>query len=250
VGKSQAEIAEAGTGEYVVVHNLVMVRDPDDTATDPKDYTYAPAHRGDRVTLDSAAAERLLDLGAIADPDDDAAKFAEAGMRDPATLAPPPSATNISPESDRVGAIKTVVQDSWGDPSALGKLDLDQLKQVAIAFGVPFKADDDKDALAERILGAGGTVGDHDAAVAARDAAVQQSDLRPDDQIEGREASFADQGEFEVDSPDDGGGSAEATASAREFADEHGIDLSDVEGTGSGGKITQADVVKYHAENG
>lgn len=36
-----------------------------------------------------------------------------------------------------------------------------------------------------------------------------------------------------------------ATDSARKLAREHGIDLSAVEGTGSGGKITKADVEKH-----
>ena len=40
-------------------------------------------------------------------------------------------------------------------------------------------------------------------------------------------------------------GGADATDGAAALADEHGIDLSKVEGTGSGGRITKDDVQAY-----
>ena len=39
----------------------------------------------------------------------------------------------------------------------------------------------------------------------------------------------------------------EVTRAAKGFAREHGIDLFDVVGTGSGGRITKADVETYHS---
>lgn len=248
---------EHGSGEYVVLHNLVMVRDQDDSATDPKDFTFSPASRGDRVTLDGHQAKRLLAEGAIAKPDADSAQFAEAGMRDPSILAVPPSATQLAPESERVMATKAALGDRFGDPNALYKLDAHQLKHVAIAFGIPFKANATKEDLAKAILGtdAGDAMADHADAVEARGSARQQSDLHPDQQVKGREASFKgpEGGSSRSSSggssdADENGGDAEATDSARQFADEHGIDLAEVQGSGAGGRITQADVVKYHAD--
>lgn len=258
MGKATAELMkEKGSGEYVVLHNLVMVRDQDDTATDPKDYTFSPASRGQRVTLDGAAAKRLLAEGAIADPDDDSATFAEAGMRDPSILAAPPSATQLSPESERVMAVKAAVGERFGDPGALYKLDTHQLKHVAIAFGIPFKADATKDDLAKAILGvdAKDALADHEAAVAARASARQQSDLHPDDQVEARQESFKASKGGRGRAGSRGGGSSsqsgevDATEGARTFAERSGIDLSQVTGSGKDGQITQPDVVKYQAEH-
>lgn len=259
MGATTSDLMEKhGKEEYVVLHNLVMVRDEDDAATDPKDYTYAPKNRGDRVTLDGLAAKRLLAEGAIAKAGEDSSNFAEAGMRDPSVLAAPPSATQLSPESERVMAVKAAVGERFGDPGALYKLDTHQLKHVAIAFGIPFKADATKEDLAQAILGqadASDANAAHEEAVTAREAARIQSDLHPDDQIEGREASFADQensggsGESS-DSGDDGSSSGvKASKSAQKFAAEHDIPLTDVQGTGRNGEITQADVVKYHADH-
>lgn len=248
---------EHGSDEYVVLHNLVMVRDVDDSATDPKDFTFSAASRGDRVTLDGMQAKRLLAEGAVAKPDEDSAQFAEAGMRDPSILGVPPSATQLSPESERTMATKAVVGDRFGDPGALYKLDVHQLKHVALAFGIPFKADATKDDLAKAILGGDSSdaIAAHDAAVEARASARQQSDVHPDGQIEGREASFqgakggrSRSSSSSSESSGENGGDAEATDSARDFAAEHGIDLADVQGSGSGGRITQADVVAYQAD--
>ena len=65
--------------------------------------------------------------------------------------------------------------------------------------------------------------------------------------LERYEAWFDEQGEADGDGggpedDDDDDGDVRATAAAESLADEHGIDISDVDGSGHGGRVTKGDV--------
>lgn len=248
MGKTAESIAEQhGTVDVVVLHNAVSYRDPEDVTTDPREYTYRTAFRGERVTLDKVAAARLFAEGSIAEPESDEAGFAEAGMRDPSVLAAPPSAAAIAPESQQVGAMKVVVGDRVGDPAALMKLDERQLKQVAVAFGVPVKEGMTHAELANAIVGDLSEVGEGAGT-------MQQSDLPPElAQVSRRggstrSSSGGSKGGASKGGSTSGDGGTEATEAAQKLAAENDVDLAEVKGTGEGGKIGQPDVAKYLAD--
>jgi pyruvate/2-oxoglutarate dehydrogenase complex dihydrolipoamide acyltransferase (E2) component len=238
MGKSAEALAkEHGTVKVVVLHNAISYRDPDDVATNPADYVYRTAYRGETIEVDKSAAERLFSLGSVAEEDTTEAGFAKAGMRDPSVLASPPSATAMtSPESEQVQALKAVLGDRVGDPASLYKLDDHQLKQVAVAFGVSFKENDSKDDLIAKLTDpemASAARASAEQAESARGTAQLQADLSPDEQLAARSGS----------------GDVQATDAAKKLASEKGVDLSQVKGTGKDGQIGQPDVVKYLADH-
>lgn len=252
MGKTAESIAKQhGTVDVVVLHNAVSYRDPEDVTTDPREYTYRTAFRGENITVDKVAAERLFAEGSIAEPESDEAGFAEAGMRDPSVLAAPPSAAAIAPESQQVGAMKVVLGDRVGDPAALMKLDERQLKQVAVAFGVLVKDGMTHAELANAIVGDLSEVGEGAGT-------MQQSDLPPDQaQVSRRGGSTRSSSGGSKGGSSKGGsasgsasddGETKATESAQTLAAENNVDLADVKGTGADGQVTQPDVAKYLAD--
>ena len=238
MGKTAEELRKGGTVEVVVLHGVAHYRDPEDVATDPREYSYRQAFRGDRIEVDKATAERWFELGTAAKPDTDDAGYAEAGMRDPSILAAPPSAAPIAPESSQVGAIKAVVQDRVGDPAALMKLDEHQLKQVAVAFGVPVKDGMTHAELAQALVGSTAEIGEGRGT-------TQQSDLPPED-AQVKQRSSRSRGGSSKSSGDDEG--PKATESAEKLAAENDVDLAEVKVTGADGQITQPVVAKFLAE--
>lgn len=242
MGQTSEKARKDGTVEVVVLHGVVAYRDPDDSATDPREYSYRQAFRGQRIEVTKAEAERFFSLGSATKPDSEDADFAEAGMRDPSVLAAPPSAAMVAPESSQVGAIKAVVQDRVGDPAALMKLDEHQLKQVAVAFGIPVKEGMSHAELAQAIVGS--TPDDSARGI------TQQSDLPPDQaqvsEKDRRAATRSSGGSSRSSGSHDDG--PKATESAQKLAAENDVDLSEVEGTGADGQVTQPDVAKYIAD--
>lgn len=238
-----AKDSGSGAVEVVVLHGVVSYRDPEDVATDPREYSYRQAFRGDTIKVSKDEAERFFALGSATKPGSDEAGYAEAGMRDPSVLAAPPSAASVAPESSQVGAIKAVVQDRVGDPAALMKLDEHQLKQVAVAFGIPVKDGMTHAELASAIVGSPSE---------ATAGATVQADLPPDKaQVKDSEKGGSKSGSSKGGGSSKSSGSSEtkATDSAQKLADENGVDLADVEGTGADGQITQPDVAKYLADH-
>lgn len=165
MGKTAADLLEAGQHDVVVIADAVQVRDPDDVATDPREYVYTPAYRGARVTLDDAAYKRLIGLDAVADPDSSEAQYALRGMRSPDVLGVPFGAMPMmGPTAEAVRATKAAAGFPGGpnpttrSSAELMRLPLDNLRIVAAAFGVSVSDDDSKESLAKRIAGEDGAV--------------------------------------------------------------------------------------------
>lgn len=160
MGQTAEKLREAGTHTVVVIADAIQVRDPDDVATDPKDYVYVPTYRGATVELDEAAYKRQVALDAVADPDSAEAQYALRGMRSPDVQTSPPGAMPMmGPTAEAVRAHAAAAGFPGGpnpttrSSAELVRLPIDSLKIVAAAFGVSVSDDDTKESLAKRIAG-------------------------------------------------------------------------------------------------
>jgi hypothetical protein len=175
MGKTAQDLLDAGSHEVVVLHDAVLVRDPDDVTTDPREYSYGPVSRGATVTLDEAAYKRLSALGAVADTDSAEARYALAGIRPGDTQIPPSALPMQGPTAERVRATQTAAGYPGGpNPSVrsgaeLMRLSVDDLRIVAVAFGVHVEDDDTKESLVEKLKTGGVEQSTVDAQRGARD---------------------------------------------------------------------------------
>lgn len=271
MGKSaEALVKEHGSKEMVALFDAVMYRDPDDVETDPKNFRYQRATYGQRFTTDGARAKELEELGAATtDVRGERARFAMAGVRQPETLAPPPTATAMFSTSEQVRALQSATKPS-GNPDDLARLDTDELRRLAVAFGVPISEKDTKASLVEKISSTAASSPDElEDARSRRDAALQRAAAAEASRTTAGDATsapaFPDEALFDRSGVGSGDepkatktktekepkASAEttddlnATDGARALAGERNIDLHAVTGSGDGGRIIKPDVEKY-----
>lgn len=175
MGKTAQDLLDAGSHEVVVLADAVLIRDPDDVTTDPREYSYGPVSRGTTVTVDEGTYKRLTALGAAADADSAEARYATAGIRPGDTMIPPSALPMQGPTAERVRATQTAAGYPGGpNPTVrsaqeLMRLSVDDLRIVAVAFGVHVEDDDTKESLVEKLKSGGVEQSTIDAQRGARD---------------------------------------------------------------------------------
>lgn len=254
------------SGEYVVLHDMVSFQDPEHTPFpgQAKNLLFVPRGKvlgGDEHPAPSEQeVKRLTALGAIsADKDTLDAKLALSGQRPDTRLSSP--YISLTSPAEQVRAAKAIVASGGSSPQSnkrdLARLALGDLKVMAHAFGYADVAESDsKDEIIHVLTGGAEDAQSveetrnneqrrDEAQISAREISHEPGLLGRDVTSAGVSATTGEKTEplgRRQSKVQQSEGEPDATEAAKELAEQEGVDLSQVQGTGAGGRITVDDV--------